>query len=169
MKVLGVDPGGQSTGMVVRDRDRLVGWHLCSRGHQPIADYIDQLLGMAVDLAHDTADAGGLDLIAIEGLNDPSPHMGMTSVRGLIDTATVIGALLAWSGIDGDPLGLLVDPGGHGSAAEGLGRAGLLACYPHQLVGDREDKGAGRLRHVRSAWDVAAAGARQHCQEAARA
>lgn len=153
MIVLGVDPGGRHTGLVARRGRELLGFRLSTRMDDDIRLYIDQVLADATDLwgRHDD----GVDLVAIEDLVDPTPQMGVTSVRGLIDTATVLGAVVAWAQLDGPPAAELVRPGGHGSVAAGLGRAGLLAAYPAHLVGDREDAGAGRLTHCRSAWDIA--------------
>lgn len=169
MIVLGIDPGGRNTGLVLRDTHRrrdtggLLGHHLAQRRGDDIMAWIDHVLELAVDLAHLAADlGGGLDLIAIEDVVEPTPHMGIASVGGLIDTAIIVGACVTWAGIDGDPLGVLVRPNRHGSAAAGLGRPGLLACYPAALVGDGEAVGTGKLKDCRSAWDVAAAGAAQH-------
>lgn len=146
---LGIDPGGSQTGYVVRNGRTLVDWDLLDR------DQADRTLWVeaCVEAANNLALEFEPELVAVENLNDPTPHMGVTSVRGLIDTAVIIGALVAWS--QDFPLPLqLVPPACHGRAAEGLGRAALVAAYPG-LVGPREKSGAGQMRHVRAAWDIA--------------
>lgn len=157
MIVLGVDPGGASTGFVLRDGRDLLAHDVLDRDNAPRPLWVEACVEAATNMAHEA----DVDLVAIEDLNDPVPQMGMTSVRGLIDTAVVIGALLGWAQ---DPVTgtdvTLVPPGRHGRAAEGYGRAGLLAAYPEALVGPRET-GGGRMRHARSAWDVAGAAMKQ--------
>lgn len=160
--VLGADPGGSSVGLVVRAGNDLLGAQLVERSRSDeLAGWCRRATAAAFDL---TVAHGPLGLVAVEDLVDPVPHMGVTSVRGLIDTAAVLGALLEWATADGDDMAVLVPPGGHGNADKGMGRRVLLAAYPPQLVGDRESKGTGRLVHVRAAWDIAAAGARQRRQ-----
>ena len=156
--VLGIDPGGASTGYVLRRGSELLAHDVLDRDNAPRPLWVEACIEAADNLAH-TAD---VDLVAIEDLNDPSPHMGLANVRGLIDTAVVIGALLGWAQ---DPVTgcdvTLVPPGRHGRAAEGYGRAGLLGAYPDGLVGARETSGTGRLRHARAAWDLAGVASRQ--------
>jgi hypothetical protein len=138
--VLAVDPGGAESGIVVRDRDDLL-WHaVLLRKRRPLVPYLLDVVAATVDAADSTSPT----IVAVEGVNEPNPHMGMTSVRGLIDTAAVLGALLGqW------PHAIVVDPAGHGS--------GPLGAYPPRLVGAQEQRGAGLLRHARSAWDLAQA------------
>ena len=139
--VLGVDPGGQSTGLVLRDRDELRHGEVVKRGDRDMAPY---MLDVISAMSAFTVPA----LVAVEDVNEPSPHMGMVALRGLLDTAQVLGAVLSqW------PHAVVVPPGGHGK--------GPLAAYPAELVGARERSGAGRLRHARSAWDLAGAAVRQ--------
>lgn len=82
-------------------------------------------------------------VVAAEDLSTPSPHMGTISVHGLLDTAVVLGAIAGH-------VNVFVPPGGHGSHS--------LQAYTAELVGKHEKSGLGRLRHCRSAWDIAAAG-----------
>jgi hypothetical protein len=49
------------------------------------------------------------------------------------------------------PAALVVPPAGHG--------AGPCQAYPGALWPATEKRGAGRCRHLRSAWDIAEAGA----------
>lgn len=146
--VVAVDPGGRHTGVVLRSGDALHYWALLTRD----TDF-DWYLGEVVDTvtkAKDRArtlalqDGALFDLspvLAVEDLNDPTPQMGLTSLRGLIDTAQVIGAIAGqW------PI-IRVPPGRHGSHP--------LNAYPTPLVGARERSGKGTSRHVRAAWDIA--------------
>lgn len=95
-------------------------------------------------------------LVACEDLNSPTAHMGLTSVRGLLDTATVIGGLMR---AFGDML-ILVPPAGFGKAP--------LQTYPTALVGPSEKRGKGCLQHARAAWDQSFAAADMARQEAGR-
>lgn len=142
--VLGVDPGGQYTGLVLRRGNQLIDHLTITRGHLTMAAHLANVTeAVRLHLAQ-------ANLLAVEDLNDPSPHMGLTSVRGLIDTAQVLGAVLShW------PTAVVVPPGGHGS--------GPLLAYPRALHPTRgRGRGKDRLRHERSAWDVAGAGLIQH-------
>ena len=150
MIVLGIDPGGASTGLAIVDtRGNGVGWHaLVERDRtEPLTAYLEAIAD-EVASASDTA----LDLVALEDLTDPSPHLGLANVRGLIDTATVTGWILGVLRYSSVPV-TMVAPGEHGSAP--------IGAYPEAIRSPRERVGAGRLRHVRSAYDVAIAGARQ--------
>jgi hypothetical protein len=154
--VLGVDPGGRTCGLVLRDSDTLVDHQTVVRDRESLDGWCRRVVTVAGNMAANLH----VDLVAVEGLNDPTPHMGTTSVRGLIDTSAVIGALVCWASHPDAPGVVLVPPARHGRAAEGLGRAGLVAAYPG-LVGPRETSGTGELRHCRAAWDVAGAAIRE--------
>lgn len=151
--IVAVDPGGRATGIVVRHRDRLHHSKLIVRGDPAMSfDFYLQAVIDAVTKARDVARINTVVVpvearyssipLAVEDLTDPNPHMGLTSLRGLIDTAQVIGA------IAGQWIIIRIPPGGHGS--------GPLAAYPKALIGEREKRGAGQYRHLRSAWDIAA-------------
>lgn len=148
MIVTGVDPGARWTGVVVRDGDLLVRHELIGSAGLSTARYLAAVID-AMEFFP--------GWVAVEDLVEPTPHMGMTSVAGLIGTAQVIGAVLA---IRDDAV--LVAPGGHGATPDLSPGPVLDACmaeqYPAGLIGTRE-RGAyqGRLRHCRSAWDVAGA------------
>lgn len=146
--VVAVDPGGRHTGIVLRSGAILHYWALVSRqGHEPLDWYLGEVIDTvtkAKERARELALLNLFDawaLLAVEDITDPTPQMGITSVRGLIDTAQIIGA------ISGHWVITRVPPGGHGSHP--------LSTYPEKLVGIQEKSGQGRLRHVRSAWDVA--------------
>jgi hypothetical protein len=141
MIVLGVDPGGRSTGLCLCDGREVIGWRLVER--EP-ASAFDFYLAAVIRNVQFFRYLQGKARIAVEDLVDPNPHLGITAVRGLLDTAQVIGAIRATFGVT------MVRPGGHGS--------NLLKSYPPELIGPKEGAaGKGKMRHVRSAFDVAQA------------
>lgn len=149
MRVLGVDPGGAYTGIVLRQRDAVV-WTTCiARGDRSRREYVGAVL-TAMSLLRRR-----LDLVAVEDVNDPTPQMGTIAVGGLLGCAVVLGAVIAWCSTDACPY-VVVPPGGHGSAPK--------ATYPAVLVGRRppEFPGEGPRSHEQSAYDVAAAGRQAH-------
>lgn len=171
--VLGIDPGGSATGLCLRNGEGELLAHsvLTRRRNSPITDHIRLILEAVDDLVEpDTAyvyrmsqaepvarlpligrpntedpDVNrGTLVIAAEDIVDPNPHLGITALRGLLDTALVLGGILGrW------PDTVLVRPGRHGSQP--------LPAYPPQLAGPRESIGTGILRHARSAYDIAGA------------
>lgn len=165
MRVLGIDPGGAQTGMVVRDiPGGYIAHALLERGDDPLGAFIDTIRRGAARLLS----AHGINsLVAIEDLVDPTPQMRgkPIAVRPLLDVAQILGALRGMF-----PSAVLVRPGGHGATPDvsayppHVARQVLENTYPAELIGDREQRGAGQLRHCRSAWDVAGAAARQISQ-----
>lgn len=144
MIVLGVDPGSKTTGCVVREGDRLLDHALV-----PLSE-----LGGLRAMTDAVADLERLyepDVVAVEDVVGPNAHLGLTNVKGLLETAQVLGALrLAF-----DPV--LVRPAGFGRAWLASYR---VQCVKHDdtcLVGDSETQGTGIRRHLRSAFDVAGA------------
>ena len=83
-------------------------------------------------------------ILAVESMVVPKGYR-ITSAAGLLGPALVLGAVL---GCFDSPF--LVPPGHHGQ--------GPREAYPASDWGKQEKKGTGKLRHVRSAWDIAAAG-----------
>lgn len=155
MIVVGIDPGGAATGIVTRDRDHPVDARLVLRlDDDDNRTYLSRVLAQLALGLHDA------ELVAVEGVNPPTPQMGTTSVKGLLDTARILGAIegWAWTELAWDRL-VVVPPGGHGSAP--------LRTYPPHLIGPRETKGTGVRRHLRSAWDVAGAARTQQRLNAA--
>lgn len=152
MVVLGCDPGGRTTGLVVRSGSVLLDHALVARGDDLHA-YLLDVVQTIDQLDHDHAPAR----LAVEDLVDPNPHLGLANVRGLIDTAQVIGAIrLTWSDCH------MVRPDRHGAVPKGWAPGPQLDAwmrqqYPADLLGPKEIGGAytGRLRHARSAWDIA--------------
>jgi hypothetical protein len=146
-RVVGVDPGGASTGFVAID-----GHGVPIHATLVIADHgvNDAYLGEVIDtlevIVDRVNDSLGMPLVALEDVVHPNPHMGLANMDGLLATAQVLGALRGHL-IASEVALVLVRPGGHGSAP--------LRSYPRQLVGERERKGSGRYRHLRSAYDIA--------------
>lgn len=145
--VVGVDPGGRTTGVVAIDEDDKVTFAELVERDGEWHDYRSEVIGALIDAARGHIRCGCDEMVvAIEDVVDPNPHMGLTNIRGLLDTARILEAVCMHVG----PSVVVVPPGGHGS--------GPLAAYPPELVGPREKAGTGKRRHVRSAYDVALAG-----------
>mgnify|MGYP007075790323 CR=1 FL=1 len=161
--IIGVDPGGQWVGVVARQGRTLIAHKLVTRRDTDMQTWITAVLDAITHVrtkavVHDITTGGSPGRIAVEGLNPPNPHMGITSVRGLLDTAQVLGAVVATYRQDV----LVIPPDGHGS--------GPITAYPAPLY-PKTGKGRGhdQNRHCRSAWDIAAAAAVQlRLQEASR-
>jgi hypothetical protein len=155
--IVGVDPGGAWCGIVVRRGADAVWVDAVHRGDEVgdagwlahVRASLNAAMAQAASLDAALAEAAGLrqgkGLLAVEDVVAPNPHVRVTNVAALLGTAKVVGMVLAVH-----PTAILVRPGGHGSAP--------LASYPPNLVGDRERAGSGRLKHARSAYDVAGAG-----------
>lgn len=156
--VLGVDPGGKSTGLAVRHGAELLEHATVTRA----ADE-DTVRGIGVGPAYLTAvlrrvaellEAHGCRLIAVEGVTKPNPHVTRRNGKSLTDPTGILGAAMVLGAVIGaHPEAVIVPPGGNGSR--------VLALYPLELVGSREAAagrnriGMGQLRHARSAFDVA--------------
>ena len=141
--IVGVDPGGQDTGVVLDIDGHLVRAAVVERRRaEGQGAYLHAVLRCIEEYAAVRPEA----VVAVEDLVHPHSHVNgkprVINVDGLTSTAIVLGAILGrW------PDALLVPPGDNGSAP--------LQTYPSELVGKRERSGAGVLRHCRSAWDVA--------------
>jgi hypothetical protein len=146
LPVVGIDPGGTTSGVVARHGNNV---HYAATVHRDstLVDYLTEI-GDTIDKATHALTCALTDnpirtpLIAIEDLNEPTPHLGITNLRGLLGTARVLGAI-----IQRHPAAIIVPPGRHGSAP--------LNTYPPVLIGPRERRGTGNARHARSAYDVA--------------
>lgn len=153
--VIGVDPGGRSTGLVLVDTatapgdDSLLGCTTVDRAQdgRPLtdvpADYLTRVMAVVLTWSR----FAGTELLAIEGLNRPSGHVRILDPSGLIATAHVIGAIRgrAWS----TPT-VLVAPGRNGTSLP-------WTAYPTPIRG-KSPAGQDARRHMRSAYDVALAG-----------
>jgi hypothetical protein len=145
--VLGVDPGGRDTGLVVRAGRTLLAHAVITRRGGKALD-VDPAYLHAVNEAIENCLLSDLPIVAIavEGLRAPNPHVRVTDPSGVMATAVTLGAVMSqrnWN----VPV-LLVPPGGNGSQ--------YAASYPVPIRAP--GKGFDRNRHARSAWDIAGAG-----------
>lgn len=140
--ILGVDPGGASSGLVVRRGSELL-WHATVDGGW--RQVLEALAGMPPVV-------GFFDVLAIEEVVAPrgfaDGKQKPINLPGLLGTAVVAGAVAGWGYTDSGLRIIWVPPAHNGQ--------GALDSYPDEL---RPTRGQGRgqdgLRHVRSAWDVA--------------
>lgn len=152
--IVGVDPGSVETGVcalslghttgvaarvVTRDRNEADIFAHAQDVVQRVRRYLDK---WSED--HDEW------WVAVEGLKRVNPHLVKKGHKPIdlfpvIEAAVVLGVVVA----SFPGRAVIVPPGGHGSAP--------LRSYPQQLIGPREKKGTGVLRHARSAYDVARA------------
>lgn len=165
-RIVGIDPGGRETGVVVRSRTGVHFVEVVLRNGPedvpPDGDYINEVVDVVVQ-AVAIAEQGGDGMtvwIGVERVQAPTGYArgARSGERTPINPAALIGTSMVLGGILAVyPHALLVDVGGNGSAP--------LRSYPRELIGgahnDRwkhpEPKGTGVLRHARSAWDVAGA------------
>lgn len=150
MRVLGVDPGGSYTALVLREGDKVIHATCLFRDNWLLDGYLERVLAELTDITGESH----VDLVAVEGVHPPTPHMGTISVAGLIGCAAVLGAVVAWCWTDQmhQMPCHVVPPGKHGGAPS--------HAYPPALVGRRPTRfpGVGPRKHEQSAYDVAGAG-----------
>lgn len=165
--VVGVDPGARATGIVLVGGSGLVAGvtveNLEGALLPPPGEYVERVLNVVADLA---ASVPGC-VVAVESVTRPSWHVAKSASRGaagnptaLLGTAVVLGGVLG-----AYPGAVLVRPGRNGSSPMG--------AYPEELVSAGERRkpgweirvGGGKLRHQRSAWDVALAAQIEQCVE----
>ena len=159
MRIAAIDPGTVETGIAVVEfggGHRLL--HSCTVAR---ADRTTPLLPY-LETIHDTIrghiEHDAVDMVAIEWIVEPTLRMERAAFKPgpILETAIVAGYCLSFHHTV-----ITVAPDGNG--------AGPLASYPRQLVSDRERQhpnwrirlgsdSHGRLRHERSAFDVARRG-----------
>ena len=143
-RVVGIDPGAKETGIVlVQSRTVLAGCTVKRRKGTtiPTADYLHEVLEAVAEYV----ERGDNPIVGVESLVAPNPHMGYTAVMPLLGAAVVLGAV-----ISAYPDAVLVRPGKNGSRP--------MDSYPKELRPTRgQGKGTDKLRHTRSAFDVACA------------
>ena len=153
---IGVDPGARDTGIIAVDGTRVVMETIHNAGDMLPLDraYIGRVLDTVAGLLTEFPGA----VLLVESVVRPSWHVKSKASHGaatnpepLLSTAVLLGALLG-----AFPDAGVVPPGKNGSRP--------LASYPPALVSDRErskpgwemnTKSRGKLRHMRSAWDIA--------------
>jgi hypothetical protein len=151
--ILAVDPGARETGIVLVEGDRLLRHAVVRRESgldEGLVDpaHLRAVIGMAEGQLN-MEGALGSAVVAVEALEGPNPHLGMTNAAGQIATAAVAGAVAGWAIVHGLEV-VVVSPARHGSSS--------IRAYPKELQGEREGPaGTGILRHCRSAYDVALA------------
>lgn len=167
--VVGVDPGARATGIVLVGGTGLVAGVSVENPEgallPPPGEYLDRVVRAVFDLAESAPGC----VVAVESVTRPSWHVAKSASRGaagnptaLLGTAVVLGGVLG-----AYPGAVLVRPGRNGSAPMG--------GYPEELVSAGERRkpgwemrvGGGKLRHQRSAWDVALAAQIEQCVECA--
>lgn len=172
MIVLGIDPGSRHVGLAITDTDlpgnrpdALIAWATVDRaaiepGLGERRRWLRHVLDRITDLLEPELLA---ELIAVEDVTPPTPHLGMTNPAAIIDTALLTGAILGQY-----PDAITIPPGGHGNPVPdgitgNMARRILLATYPPDLVGARETTGRGKgpRQHARAAYDVARTAARR--------
>lgn len=154
--LVGLDPGARDTGIVgIRSDNTVSGVTVHNDGDllpvppAYLRDVITELDRLTDGVDH--------VLVCVESIHRPNWHVGKgqgggaaSNPEALIGTAMVLGAVLHRF-----PDATLVPPGRNGSRP--------LRDYPAALVSDGERRrdgwedrvGTGKLRHQRSAWDVA--------------
>lgn len=145
--VLGIDPGGKRCGLVTRRGDELLGWHLIERGGQTPSGWTETVVSYIDEARREHQP----NIIAVEDVNDPTPHLGIIQITWLLHTARVIGGIVIAA-----PDAVVVSPGGFSKIAQQPRRL-LEQLFPAQLVSTP----LARLKDVRSAWLIAEAAVRQ--------
>lgn len=148
--IVGVDPGGRNSGVVVRIGLVLLDYETLIRvGPEdlPLADYLQEVLRVVLGFWQKY----NADLVAIEAVQAPSPFQGRSSGPGFSNLDGILGTAMVVGAVEGFfPHAISVPPARMGQAP--------LSAYPVVLRPTRgQGKGKDKLRHVRSAWDVAGA------------
>lgn len=153
MIVVGIDPGGRGTGLVVRRNKELLDHKVVRRVAAkeieiPDDIYLRSVLGQITYMLDNIAiSLREKSNIAVELVQAPKVFYKegkpiFVKTESLIAVSMVFGAVISRFDC------LLVKPNKNGSRGK--------ENYPDELWGEREGpKGTGILRHARSAWDVA--------------
>ncbi|EGD24683.1 hypothetical protein HMPREF0724_11801 [Prescottella equi ATCC 33707] len=159
--VLGIDPGGRSTGLcLIIGRDVVEHQVVVNAAEKmlPIElTYVHEVLGAMATMVERTALVVDVT-IAVEDVVRPSWHMkgrAAADPSALLATAQILGACVAF---DPTMRTVLVRPRGNGSRALGEYPTALVSAAERRKDGWRTRIGTGQLRHARSAYDVALAG-----------
>lgn len=146
-RVLAVDPGGRYCGIVLLvagdllEHAEVIDRRKLTAAPHELPDWLDATLARLTDLAVELRP----DVIAVEGVRAPNPHVrrrdgnALTNPTGIIDTAAVYGAIVGTFGA------LTIAPGGNGSL--------IADAYPASIRSGA--RLGGPSEHARSAFDVA--------------
>lgn len=175
--ILGIDPGGNTTALVLKQGPNCLDMQLI--GKEKGQDPEDYALAVACHVnaaLHDYREAGyPAPLVRVEKVVPPSPYVkdgrktrkSMMHPKDLIGVTLTLGAILAelvTAGEHVDPLivGIeLVRPAKHGHTPRSLKPGKYLdrymaQNYPAYCLPDKPGTAyQDRLRHARSAWDIA--------------
>ena len=138
--IIAVHPTGRRTSIVRRAGNELTGWRLTAADPDPFGD-LKTILDQLVELLRPG------DRVALVRLPSPTALTGHGAGWRVLRRALLLGALLNDPLMDWAPL--LVRHAAYGTWH--------LSGYPAELVGPREQRGSGRLRVCRAAWDLAGA------------
>ena len=156
--VVGVDPGAAHTGYIVRRRRELLYSEVFDRPKSQTVERYGAAVAVIVARVTGSIFDGSAGIVGVERVTapnvwhegkkrllDPSHAIGTAIVAGTV-AGIVAGTAI---GVFGAPATVIWVPPGHNGQ-------GPLDAYPPELRPTR-GKGAGgdRLRHARSAWDIA--------------
>ena len=157
LPVVGVDPGGRTTGIVAI----LSGGVVRTATVTNPGELLPLEVGYLVDVVETVRDMVGGDGSAanlfVEDVKRPSWHVARDAKRGaatdptgLLATAQVLGAIRA-----AFPTAVLVPPRRNGSKPLGAYPEALVSAGERRKPGWQTRVGTGKMRHLRSAWDIA--------------
>lgn len=159
MIVVGVDPGARYTGIVVVNASTrvLIGHSTVQRdASRPQLPLDGEYLFNVIDTFRAMSAAYPRALVGVEVITDPTRHMGRAAynVEPLLATALLAGVIV---GLSADGAVVQLAPAGFGGAALGQYPEGLVSPAEARKPGWRTRVGGGgaKLRHERSAYDVA--------------
>lgn len=154
--VIGIDPGGRSTGLVLMVDGALLDFAVIERkGKEPLPgpDYLGEVVQAVRNMMLDKDDLSDVYpyrsplLIAVEGIEKPKSHID--GRKRFLDPLALVGTAAVWGHVIGTFGTVAVPPGGNGSKP--------FYAYPEAIRPKPGGKGTDRLRHARSAWDIALA------------
>ena len=154
--LIGLDPGARDTGIVAVYPDGTIDGRTVHNDGPLLPLSRPYMLAVGDVIEELCQNAGGDYTLRVETVVRPNWHVAKAAGGGsasnpeaLLGTAQLLGAIIGWYECE------IVRPGKHGSKPMGY--------YPEQLVSDGERRregwegrvGTGKLRHQRSAYDIA--------------
>lgn len=149
MIVVGVDPGARWTGLAIVDGRTLLA--SCTIERPGASELLDVEPAYLTEIAAGVVDAvrhRGAELLAVERVRRPSWRIKGTEKP--LDPTAIMATAVVFGGIIGRGFGVplvTIPPDGNGSRP--------WTTYPAQLRPREGGKGGDKLRHERSAYDVA--------------